>query len=301
MILHNGIKYTIRGSSEDNGQFDHYFYTKTITNTYNNIIYKGYNAVLTKTYTAYFDEDTDQLIKRDYFSWTLRYNYKTRGGVCTSPQEEEDINNIIDNGGGDSSSNGDDDNGSGNDGNGSGNGSGNDGNNGGDNPDDPNGGGNSSGNGDDKGKGLFDDTSGSRNDKYNRSQLPLGADIQNPDILGFDPFKEMSPNAPRENNLANKGTTYPIIRINDHYFLDSEIVYFSMETGMTKNYYDYQQFQAPISGFLPTMKLIITTSNPGMLKQDYIKNGDSGRASQMVTAESSAEHTINRLEFRADQ
>ena len=58
MILHNGIKYTIRGSSEDNGQFDHYFYTKTITNTYNNIIYKGYNAVLTKTYTAYFDEDT---------------------------------------------------------------------------------------------------------------------------------------------------------------------------------------------------------------------------------------------------
>ena len=274
MILHNGIKYTIRGSSEDNGQFDHYFYTKIITNTYNNIIYKGYNAVVTKTYTAYFDEDTDQLIKRDYFSWTLRYNYKTRGGVCTSPQEEEDINNIIDNGGGDSSSNGDDDNGSGNDGNGSGNDSGTIGNNSGDNPDDPNGGGNNSGTGDDKGKGLFDDTSGSRNDKYNRSQLPLGADIQNPDILGFDPFKEMSPNAPRENNLANKGTTYPIIRINDHYFLDSEIVYFSMETGMTKNYYDYQQFQAPISGFLPTMKLIITTSNPGMLKQDYIKNGD---------------------------
>ena len=56
-----------------------------------------------------------------------------------------------------------------------------------------------------------------------------------------------------------------------HYFQEQEIIFFSMETGMTKNYFDYQLYQIPLSGFLPTMKLIITTSNPGMLKQDHVK------------------------------
>ena len=71
---------------------------------------------------------------------------------------------------------------------------------------------------------------------------------------------------PKANELSSKGTTFPIIRINDHYFQEQEIIFFSMETGMTKNYFDYQLYQIPLSGFLPTMKLIITTSNPGMLK-----------------------------------
>ena len=123
---------------------------------------------------------------------------------------------------------------------------------------------------DTNGKGIFDDTTGKSTDSYNRSQLPLGADIKNPDILGASIDDFMGPH-PKANELSSKGTTFPIIRINDHYFQEQEIIFFSMETGMTKNYFDYQLYQVPLSGFLPTMKLIITTSNPGMLKQDHVK------------------------------
>jgi len=58
---------------------------------------------------------------------------------------------------------------------------------------------------------------GNRDDEYIRSQLPLGADVHDPDVLGM-PLEEADPTDIGENNLYNKGTTYPIIRINDHYF-----------------------------------------------------------------------------------
>jgi hypothetical protein len=69
----------------------------------------------------------------------------------------------------------------------------------------------------DLGKGLFDDTMGNKDDEYVRSSLPLGADIHDPDVLGMS-LEDGDPPGTRDNNLYNKGTTYPIIRINDHYF-----------------------------------------------------------------------------------
>lgn len=273
MILHNGIKYVLRGSSEDNGTYDHYYNTKEIRSTYN-IRYDGQKGTLTKTYVVYIDEATGDIIQKDYFQWNLNYGYVSRSGVCYSAADEQEINSLIieedpiD-------TNHHDDNNQG----GSGHNSGETDNSNNfkdhkfnfDEPEDP------THNSEEKNieteKGLFDDTRGSTTEQYNRSQLPLGADIKNPDIIGADVYEWLGP-TPRPNELASKGTAYPIIRINDHYFQQNEIIYFSMETGMTKNYYDYQLYQIPKSGFLPTMKLIINTSNPSMLKQDHVKQGD---------------------------
>ena len=40
ILKYNGITYVIRGSSDDNGLYDHYYYKKTISETYH-IIYEG--------------------------------------------------------------------------------------------------------------------------------------------------------------------------------------------------------------------------------------------------------------------
>ena len=273
MIIHDGIKYVLRGTAEDNGQYDHYYYTDTIKNTYD-IIYEGKRAVLTKTYKVYINEETDQMIKRDYFIWEIQCNGKKFGAGCFSEAEEAEIDKLIQESGtdgGDTPNGGNGNNGD-NGGNGNG-GNGGNGNNGdkGDDLDDLGHGNN--GDGDDNKKGIFDDTTGDKVEPFNRSQLPLGADIQNPKIAGSDLYDWMGP-TPKPNGFGSKGVSCPIIRINDHYFQEEEIIYFSMETGMTKNYYDYQLYQIPLSGFLPTMKLIINTSNPGMLKQDHVKQGD---------------------------
>lgn len=54
-------------------------------------------------------------------------------------------------------------------------------------------------------------------DKDNpRSSLPLGADIDNPNVIGISVPDVTSPNI-KENQWYNKGAVYPIIRINDHY------------------------------------------------------------------------------------
>ena len=173
MIIHDGIKYVLRGTAEDNGQYDHYYYTDTIKNTYD-IIYEGKRAVLTKTYKVYINEETDQMIKRDYFVWEIQCNGKKFGGGCFSAAEEAEIDKLIQESGTDG---GDTPNG----GNGNGDNGGN-GNNGdkGDEPDDLGPGNN--GDGDDNKKGIFDDTTGNKVEPFNRSQLPLGADIQNPKI-----------------------------------------------------------------------------------------------------------------------
>lgn len=259
MIIHDGIKYVQRGTSEDNGQYDHYYYTDNITKTYN-ITYEGKRGVLTKTYKVYINEETDQIITRDYFTWQIQCDGRKFGAGCFSEADEAEIDKLIEDDGiddGNTPNSNNDNNGNTSTG---------------DEPDNLNNTVNNSGD-DTNGKGIFDDTTGKSTDSYNRSQLPLGADIKNPDILGASIDDFMGPH-PKANELSSKGTTFPIIRINDHYFQEQEIIFFSMETGMTKNYFDYQLYQIPLSGFLPTMKLIITTSNPGMLKQDHVKQGD---------------------------
>jgi hypothetical protein len=40
ILKYNGITYVRRGTVEDNGQYDHYYYTTNIEKTYN-IIYEG--------------------------------------------------------------------------------------------------------------------------------------------------------------------------------------------------------------------------------------------------------------------
>ena len=47
-----------------------------------------------------------------------------------------------------------------------------------------------------------------------------------------------------------------------------------METGYYKNYNEYEIYQMPLTGVLPTMRLIVTTSDPGLLKKDFVKQGD---------------------------
>lgn len=76
------------------------------------------------------------------------------------------------------------------------------------------------------------------------------------------------------NNTMNKGVTYPIIRINDHYFTDNEIFKFTVESGYYKNYQDYENFQKPVEGFIPTFTLIVQTESPDLLKTNTIKCGD---------------------------
>jgi len=58
---------------------------------------------------------------------------------------------------------------------------------------------------------------GVNDEEYVRSSLPLGADLHDMDLLGMD-INDADKTNIGETNLYNKGTTYPIIRINDHYF-----------------------------------------------------------------------------------
>ena len=60
------------------------------------------------------------------------------------------------------------------------------------------------------------------------------------------------------NTIMNKGTVYPIIRINDHYCSQEEIHEFYVESGYFKDYKDYQAFHHPVSGFVPSYFLTIT-------------------------------------------
>ena len=71
-------------------------------------------------------------------------------------------------------------------------------------------------------KGIFEDSMGNKDKDNPRSSLPLGADINNPDVIGISVPDVTSPNI-KENQWYNKGAVYPIIRINDHYFESTEI------------------------------------------------------------------------------
>ena len=76
------------------------------------------------------------------------------------------------------------------------------------------------------------------------------------------------------NTIKNKGVVFPIIRINDHYFSSSEIEEFSIETGFYKNYHDWKKYKFPKTGFVPTMRLVVTSTASDLLKRNIIKSGD---------------------------
>ena len=276
MLTINGIKYLKKGETSNDKTITHYYYTDTIKKTYN-IIYKGKNAKLYTDTKVYKDADTNQIIKKDFFNYTIDYGTGKYGGVCYSKSDEDNILGMVDSDSNtDGSSNDDsttDDNNENNSENsdGSNSTSSNNGNSTGDDANDSDNNGNN--NNDNNNKGLFEDTMGNKDKDNPRSSLPLGANINDPDVIGISVDKVTAP-TPKENQWYNKGTVYPIIRINDHYFNDTEIQHFSMETGYYKNFYDYQTYQMPLTGLLPTMRLIVSTTDPGLLKKDFVKQGD---------------------------
>ena len=280
MITINGIKYLKKGETSNDKTITHYYYTDSLKKTYN-IIYNGKNAKLYTDTKVYKDSDTNQIIKKDFFNYTIDYGTGKYGGVCYSKSDEDKILGMVDSdsnidgsSNGDSTTDGDNSSNSGNNSDDSDNNDGNSSNNGNGTGDDTNDSdSNGSGNKDTNNKGIFEDSMGNKDKDNPRSSLPLGADIKDPDVTGFS-IDEVTAPHPRENNWYNKGSVCPIIRINDHYFSDTEIQHFSMETGYYKNFYDYQVYQAPLTGVLPTMRLIVTTTDPGLLKKDFIKQGD---------------------------
>lgn len=117
---------------------------------------------------------------------------------------------------------------------------------------------------------LIDDTNKSQKED---NELPDGSDLTKDTTTEIDiPATEEF--YLRENNLSNKGTTYPLIRINDQYYREKDIEFFSMETGYNKNYLDYSRYQMPMNGFVPTMTLIVRTNDTDSLKKNLVKQGD---------------------------
>lgn len=76
------------------------------------------------------------------------------------------------------------------------------------------------------------------------------------------------------NNTLNKGTLYPVIKINDSFISYHEIVEFNVETGWYKNPLEYLSQEYMKTGFVPTMHLVIQTTSSSLLKHDTIKAGD---------------------------
>lgn len=274
MLTINGIKYLKKGEVSSDKTITHYYYTDTINNTYN-IIYKGKNAKLYTETKVYKDVTTNQIIKKDFFNYTIDYGSGKYGGVCYSKSDEDKILDMVDTSNKDTSNSdgSNDDNPNTNDeseNDSSGTNNKNTSNTG-DNANDSDGDG--KGSKDSSNKGIFEDSMGNKDKDNPRSSLPLGADIDNPNVIGISVPDVTSPNI-KENQWYNKGAVYPIIRINDHYFESTEIQHFSMETGYYKNYNEYEIYQMPLTGVLPTMRLIVTTSDPGLLKKDFVKQGD---------------------------
>lgn len=75
-------------------------------------------------------------------------------------------------------------------------------------------------------------------------------------------------------NSGNKGTLYPLIKINDTVLAPTEIIEFYVETGWFKNPLEYKTAGNMKTGFVPTMHLVIKTQSPSLVKQDTVKSGD---------------------------
>ena len=95
MLIINGIKYLKKGEVSSDQTITHYYYTDTITNTYN-IIYKGKNAKLYTETNIYKDASTNQIIKKDFFNYTIDYGTGKYGGVCYSKSDEDKILDMVD-------------------------------------------------------------------------------------------------------------------------------------------------------------------------------------------------------------
>ena len=93
----------------------------------------------------------------------------------------------------------------------------------------------------------------------------------NADTVGEEPGlgKGLDPN-----NTLNKGTLYPVIKINDTFISYHEIVEFYIETGWFKNPLEYLSQEYMKTGFVPTMHLVIQTASNSLFKHDTIKAGD---------------------------
>jgi GH24 family phage-related lysozyme (muramidase) len=76
------------------------------------------------------------------------------------------------------------------------------------------------------------------------------------------------------NNTANKGTAYPVIKINDSFISPHDIVEFYMETGWFRSPQEYISKGHLVTGFVPTMHLVVQTRSSQLLKGDTIKAGD---------------------------
>ena len=268
-LIYNGITYIKRGSSLDNGNYEYYFYSKEVRNTYNILYEQQYPGTVTLITKAFYDENTDQYLTREWYTWYIVLNDGRRlSHVCINEGDETYIQDIITNnsynpdtpindssipntnplfgGGGGSQT-----------------------------PDNPNDLLNSSnGKTNNNGENLFDNTIGDNNDNDRIGKLPIGASVDSQSVYDPNNILKDSDNPNDENELSTKGTTYPIIRINDHYFLQEEIEWFSMETGYYKDYTEYKYKGYPETGFLPTMRLIVKVQNPDLLKTNHIKQGD---------------------------
>ena len=109
-------------------------------------------------------------------------------------------------------------------------------------------------------------TNASQNAAYNPESIKTSSaesDNSIGECKGLDP-----------NGFRNKGTVYPFIRINDHYFTADEIVEFYIESGYYKDFHEYKNIKIPRTGFVPTIHIILKTSSSDLLKQNQIKSGD---------------------------
>lgn len=275
MLTINGQIYVLQGSSEDNGTINNKYITHTINKTFN-IIYRGDNSSVTTSQLVYIDVNTKTIIKRDTLVWKLKTPTSTSQNVCTSSNDIQNLCNLINNNkinkndpdvtiddfnnddvsdidipiqntgditGLSRSSDNYDEGTNYNE----------------NNRDDYN---------------VVKNTLGSSTQGADRSNLPRGMDVNKDTVKHAVDHIPESSNINKGTNIQNKGIIYPIIRINDYMFHNDEIQYFSIETGFKKQYIDYKISKFPVSGFLPTMTLIVTTNNKSILKQDIIKNGD---------------------------
>ncbi len=113
-------------------------------------------------------------------------------------------------------------------------------------------------------------TSSSENQATPEQVQQLTQNAQYPEQSGSDGSKK----GIAGNMVKNKGRVYPVIRINDHFFTPEEIDEFYIETGYFKNYHEYKTIKIPRTGFVPTVKLVVTTSASDLLKNNQIKSGD---------------------------
>lgn len=272
MIINaNNKVYVLQGSVEDNGQTNNYYVIYNFNKTYN-IFYKNYKGTLQVKQPIYIDVDSKEILKKDSLSYTLNYSIVTSQGVCYTNSDTENLYNLINTYNTDNITVPDDINDSittgisqllpdnsiiGNT-------------NISDSASDSNTLYNNSSN---DTHNVIDNTLGSSTQGSDKSNLPSGMTVDESLQAKIDSVDESGSPAVGT-NIANKGTQYPIIRINDHTYNDSEIQYFSMETGFRKNYMEYGIYQQPITGFLPTMTLIVTSTNKSIIKTEQVKNGD---------------------------